>query len=81
MAESTELRTAEKTRELLKQAPLDKIRVTEICRAAGIVRLPLDYRFRDRYGLVARMFCRPAAEAEAVSPASSAPRRLRMRTV
>ncbi|HOC34893.1 MAG TPA: TetR family transcriptional regulator, partial [Ruminococcus flavefaciens] len=37
----------------MKTKPLDKIRVTEICRVAEIERPTFYYHFKDKYDLVA----------------------------
>ena len=80
MAQITKLWIAEKMRELLKQKPLDKIRVTEICQAAGIERPTFYYHFRDKYDLMAWMFCHSAAETDVVSVESSAEAMRRMKS-
>ena len=43
-------------KELMKTKPLDKIRVTEICRVAEIERPTFYYHFKDKYDLVAWIF-------------------------
>ena len=53
MAEITKLWIANKMRELMKYKSIDKIRVTEICKAAGIERPTFYYHFKDKYDLVA----------------------------
>ena len=80
MAQITKLWIAEKMRELLKQKPLDKLRVTEICQAAGIERPTFYYHFRDKYDLMAWMFCHSAAETDVVSAESSAEAMRRMKS-
>ena len=47
MAERTKIWIADKMKELMKTTPLDKIRVTEICRAAEIERPTFYYHFKD----------------------------------
>ena len=44
----------------MKHKPIDKIRVTEICKAADIERPTFYYHFKDKYDLVAWMFCSDA---------------------
>ena len=56
MAEITKMWIADKMREIMKHKPIDKIRVTEICRAADIERPTFYYHFKDKYDLVAWMF-------------------------
>ena len=79
MAQITKLWIAEKMRALLKQKPLEKIRVTEICQAAGIERPTFYYHFRDKYDLMAWMFCHSAEETDVVSVESSAEAMRRMK--
>ncbi len=47
---------AETMKELLKSRELDKIRVSEICRAANIERSTFYYHFKDKFDLVAWIF-------------------------
>ena len=56
MAEITKMWIADKMREIMKHKSLDKIRVTEICKAADIERTTFYYHFEDKYDLVAWMF-------------------------
>ena len=72
MAEITKIWIADKMRALLKQKPLEKIRVTEICKAADIERPTFYYHFKDKYDLVAWMFCTDAYGTDITSVASAA---------
>ena len=72
MAEITKLWIADKMREIMKHKPIDKIRVTEICKAADIERPTFYYHFRDKYDLVAWMFCTDAYGTDITSVASAA---------
>lgn len=72
MAEITKLWIADKMRELMKYKSIDKIRVTEICRAAEIERPTFYYHFKDKYDLVAWMFYGDAADTDVLSVASAA---------
>lgn len=72
MAEITKLWIADKMREIMKRKPLSKIRVTEICEAAGIERPTFYYHFTDKYDLVAWIFCHKAYETDIISVESSA---------
>ncbi len=72
MAEITKLWIADKMRELMKHKPIDKIRVTEICKAAEIERPTFYYHFRDKYELVAWIFFHKAVETNIISVESSA---------
>lgn len=72
MAEITKLWIADKMREIMKRKPLSKIRVTEICEAAGIERPTFYYHFTDKYDLVAWIFCHKAYETDVISVESSA---------
>ena len=72
MAEITKMWIADKMREIMKHKPIDKIRVTEICKAADIERPTFYYHFRDKYDLVAWMFCTDAYGTDITSVASAA---------
>ncbi len=72
MAEITKMWIAGKMREIMKHKSIDKIRVTEICRAAEIERPTFYYHFKDKYDLVAWMFCRDAYGTDITSVASAA---------
>ncbi|MCR4962794.1 MAG: TetR/AcrR family transcriptional regulator [Firmicutes bacterium] len=72
MAEITKLWIAEKMRELMKHKSIDKIRVTEICKAAEIERPTFYYHFNDKYDLVAWMFYHSAYETDVISVESAA---------
>ena len=72
MAEITKLWIAGKMRELMLRKPIDKIRVTEICKAAEIERPTFYYHFKDKYDLVAWMFYSDAYGTDVVSVESAA---------
>ena len=72
MAEITKLWIANKMRELMKYKSIDKIRVTEICKAAGIERPTFYYHFKDKYDLVAWMFFQEAYDTDVISVESAA---------
>ena len=72
MAEITKLWIADKMRELMRQKPIEKIRVTEICKAAEIERPTFYYHFRDKYDLVAWIFYSDAYGTDIVSVESAA---------
>ncbi len=72
MAEITKQWIADRMREIMKHKPIDKIRVTEICQAAEIQRPTFYYHFKDKYDLVAWMFCTDAYETDLTSVASAA---------
>ena len=72
MAEITKLWIADRMRELMKHNPIEKIRVTEICREADIERPTFYYHFRDKYDLMAWMFCAEACGTDIASEASAA---------
>ena len=72
MAEITKLWIADKMRELMKYKSIDKIRVTEICKAADIERPTFYYHFKDKYDLVAWMFYHSAYQTDVVSVESAA---------
>ncbi len=56
MADKTKLCVASKMKELMRIKTIDKIRITEICMAAGIQRGTFYYHFMDKYELVAWLF-------------------------
>ena len=72
MAEITKMWIADKMREIMKRKPIDKIRVTEICKAADIERPTFYYHFKDKYDLVAGMFCTDAYGTDITSVTSAA---------
>ena len=72
MAEITKRWIADTMRELMRHKSIDKIRVTEICRAAEIERPTFYYHFKDKYDLVAWMFYGDAADTDVLSVASAA---------
>ena len=72
MAEITKLWIADKMRELMKQKPIEKIRVTEICKAAEIERPTFYYHFKDKYDLVAWIFFHSANKTDVISIESAA---------
>ena len=72
MAEITKMWIADKMREIMKHKSIDKIRVTEICKSADIERPTFYYHFRDKYDLVAWMFCTDAYGTDLTSVSSAA---------
>ena len=79
MAERTKLWIAGAMRRLMAGKTLDQIRVTEICREAEIGRPAFYYHFRDKYDLVAWMFCHEAYQTDVISVESSARAMSRMK--
>ncbi len=79
MAEITKIWIAEKMRELMKHKSIDKIRVTEICKAAEIERPTFYYHFKDKYDLVAWMFFQEAYGTDIISVGSAAGAMSRMK--
>ena len=72
MAERTKLWIAAAMKRLMAKKPLDKIRVTEICREAEIERPTFYYHFRDKYELVAWIFFQDADMTDVLSVESAA---------
>ncbi len=72
MAERTKIWIADKMKELMKTKPLDKIRVTEICKIAEIERPTFYYHFKDKYDLIAWIFLRDAYDTDIISEVSAA---------
>lgn len=66
-------------KELMKLKPIDKIRVTEICKAAEIERPTFYYHFKEKYDLVAWIFFQSANQTDVVSLESAAAGMKRMK--
>ena len=79
MAERTKIWIAEVMKKLMAKKPIEKIRVTEICREAEIERPTFYYHFRDKYDLVAWIFFHSAFETDVISVSSAAASMNRMR--
>ena len=79
MAERTKLWIAAAMKRLMAKKPLDKIRVTEICREAEIERPTFYYHFQDKNDLVAWIFFRDADSTDILSVASAAESMNRLR--
>ncbi len=67
MAERTKLWIANTMKDLMKTKPIDKIRVTEICKRAEIERPTFYYHFKDKYDLVAWIFFQSAYQTDIIS--------------
>ncbi len=72
MAERTKIWIANTMSRLLQQKPVEDIRVTEICREAEIERPTFYYHFKDKYELMAWMFCQKALQTDVASVESAA---------
>ncbi len=72
MAERTKLWISEAMKRLLVKKPLEKIFVTDICREAEIERPTFYYHFRDKYDLMAWMFCQRTLHTDVLSVESAA---------
>jgi len=79
MAERTKLWIAQNMKKLLAKKPLEKIYVTEICKAAEIERPTFYYHFIDKYDLMAWIFFQDAYDTDIVSVESAARSMNRMR--
>ncbi len=79
MADRTKLWIADVMKKLMAKKPLDKIRVTEICRIADIQRPTFYYHFKDKYDLVAWIFFMDAFQTDLLSIESGAEGLNRMR--
>jgi AcrR family transcriptional regulator len=79
MAERTKLWIAAAMKRLLVKKPLDKIRVTELCREAEIERPTFYYHFQDKYDLVAWIFFQDADSTDILSVESAGEGMNRMR--
>ena len=72
VAERTKLWIADTMKRLLAKKPLEKIFVAEICREAEIERPTFYYHFKDKYDLMAWMFCQAAYDTDVISVESAA---------
>ncbi len=79
MAERTKIWIADTMKKLLQKKSINQIRVTEICREAEIERPTFYYHFRDKYELMAWMFCRSASGTDVIDVESAAQSMNRMR--
>jgi AcrR family transcriptional regulator len=72
MAERTKIWIADSLRKLLSRKSIDKIRVTEICKEAEIERPTFYYHFKDKYDLMAWIFCQQTMKTDVLSVESAA---------
>ena len=72
MSERTKLWIADSMKKLIIKKPLDKIRVTEICREADIDRTTFYYHFNDKYDLMAWIIIRSAYDTDIINADSAA---------
>ncbi len=72
MAERTKIWIADRMKELMKHKSIDRIRVTDICRAAEIERSTFYYHFQDKYDLVAWILYQSARDTDILSVSSAA---------
>ncbi len=72
MSERTKLWIADKMKELMRKKSIEKIRITEICEAAGIERSTFYYHFKDKYTLVAWIFYYSAKDIDVTDLSTSA---------
>ncbi len=72
MADRTKKWIAEAMNELMKQKPIHKIRVTDICKAADIQRPTFYYHFKDKYDLIAWIFFQNAPQEDLLDPEAAA---------
>ncbi len=72
MAERTKVWIADAMKRLLVKKPLEKIFVTEICREAEIERPTFYYHFKDKYDLMAWIFCQRTLNTDVLSVESAA---------
>lgn len=72
MAERTKIWIADAMKRLLVKKPLEKIFVTDICREAEIERPTFYYHFKDKYDLMAWIFCQRTLNTDVLSVESAA---------
>lgn len=63
---------AQTMKKLMERKPIDKIRITEICKVAEIERPTFYYHFQDKYDLVAWIFYQSAFSTDIISVESAA---------
>lgn len=80
MANRTKLWIAETMKKLMVKKPINKIRVTEICRLAEIERPTFYYHFKDKYDLVAWIFFHSAMDTDIISVESATQAMKQMRS-
>lgn len=71
MADRTKLWIADKMKEMMEKKPIEKIRVSDLCRQAEISKPTFYYHFRDKYDLVAWIFFRDAGATDIIDVESS----------
>ena len=72
MSERTKRLIGETMKRLMETKSVEKIRVTELCRAAGIERPTFYYYFKDKYDLLAWIFAQGAENTDVLSVGSAA---------
>ncbi len=72
MSERTKRLIGETMKRLMTAKSVEKIRVTELCRAAGIERPTFYYYFKDKYDLLAWIFAQGAENTDVLSVESAA---------
>ena len=72
MAERTKLWIADAMKRILVKKPLEKIFVTDICKEAEIERPTFYYHFKDKYDLMAWIFCQQTMKTDVLSLVSAA---------
>ncbi len=72
MAERTKIWIADTMKKIMAKKPIEKIRVTEICREAEIERPTFYYHFKDKYDLIAWIFFHDAFKTDIISIESAA---------
>ena len=81
MKDRTKIMFADTLEELLREMPLDKVRVAELCRRCGASAPTFYYYFHDKYELVAWMFLQDFAGAFAEQDPEYSPERMNQSTI
>lgn len=71
MKPNMKLWIAKQMKELMKKKTIDKIRITDICKAADIERSTFYYHFQDKYELVTWIFYHDSWDKDILDPKSS----------
>ena len=79
MAERTKIWIADTMKKLMARKPIEKIRITELCKEAEIERPTFYYHFQDKYDLVAWIFFHDAFKTDILSVDSATDSLNRMR--
>ena len=81
MKDRTKIMFADTLEEMLKEMPLDKVRIAKLCERCGATTPTFYYYFHDKYELVAWMFLQDFAAAFADQEPEYSPERMSQSTI